>query len=89
MFSNAEIGIDLGTANVLIYAKSKGVVLNEPAVVAIDIYTKDVIAVGTEAKDMVGKTPKNIIPIRPLKDGVIADFDITAQMLKAFLKKNK
>ncbi|TXL65817.1 rod shape-determining protein [Cerasibacillus terrae] len=87
MFSNAEIGIDLGTANVLIYAKSKGVVLNEPAVVAIDIYTKDVIAVGTEAKDMVGKTPKNIIPIRPLKDGVIADFDITAQMLKAFLKK--
>ena len=87
MFSNAEIGIDLGTANVLIYAKSKGVVLNEPAVVAIDINTKDVIAVGTEAKEMVGKTPKNIIPIRPLKDGVIADFDITAQMLKAFLKK--
>lgn len=87
MFSNAEIGIDLGTANILIYSKSKGIVLNEPSVVAIDINTKNVVAVGAEAKEMIGKTPKNIVPIRPLQDGVIADFDVTAQMLKALLKK--
>mgnify|MGYP001352864877 CR=1 FL=1 len=87
MFRNAEIGIDLGTANVLIYSKSKGIVLNEPSVVAIDAHTKDVVAVGAEAKEMIGKTPKNIIPIRPLHDGVIADYDVTAQMLKALLKK--
>ncbi|WP_430788175.1 rod-share determining protein MreBH [Virgibacillus flavescens] len=87
MLSNAEIGIDLGTANILIYSKTKGIVLNEPSVVAIDINTKQVIAVGTEAKEMVGKTPQNIVPIRPLKDGVIADYDVTAQMLKEFLKK--
>lgn len=87
MFSTAEIGIDLGTANILIYTKSKGIVLNEPSVVAIDVNTKQVVAVGTEAKEMVGKTPQNIIPIRPLKDGVIADYDVTTQMLKAFLKK--
>lgn len=87
MFSNAEIGIDLGTANILIYSKSKGIVLNEPSVVAIDINTKNVVAVGAEAKEMIGKTPKNIVPIRPLQDGVIADFDVTAQMLKTLLKK--
>ncbi len=87
MLSNAEIGIDLGTANILIYSKTKGIVLNEPAVVAIDMNTKQVVAVGSEAKEMVGKTPQNIVPIRPLKDGVIADYDVTAQMLKAFLKK--
>lgn len=87
MLSNAEIGIDLGTANILIYSKSKGVVLNEPSVVAIDVNTKNVVAVGAEAKEMVGKTPQNIVPIRPLKDGVIADYDVTAQMLKEFLKK--
>lgn len=87
MFSNAEIGIDLGTANILIYTKTKGIVLNEPSVVAIDINTKQVIAVGAEAKEMIGKTPRNIVPIRPLKDGVIADYDVTAQMLKEFLKK--
>ncbi|WP_156291724.1 rod-share determining protein MreBH [Oceanobacillus salinisoli] len=87
MFSNAEIGIDLGTANILIYSKSKGIVLNEPSVVAIDIHSKQVVAVGAEAKEMIGKTPQNIIPIRPLKDGVIADYDVTAQMLKALLKK--
>ncbi|GAB3805544.1 rod-share determining protein MreBH [Virgibacillus kimchii] len=87
MLSTAEIGIDLGTANILVYSKSKGIVLNEPSVVAIDVNTKDVVAVGTEAKEMVGKTPQNIIPIRPLKDGVIADYDITAKMLKEFLKK--
>lgn len=87
MFSSAEIGIDLGTANILIYSKSKGVVLNEPAVVAIDVKTRDVVAVGQEAKEMIGKTPQNIIPIRPLKDGVIADYDVTSQMLKVLLKK--
>lgn len=87
MFSNAEIGIDLGTANVLIYSKNKGIVLNEPSVVAIDTQTKNVLAVGKEAKQMVGKTPKNVVPIRPLREGVIADYDITAQMLKEMLKK--
>ncbi|WP_226035378.1 rod-share determining protein MreBH [Aquibacillus saliphilus] len=87
MFSNAEVGIDLGTANILVYTKSKGIVLNEPSVVAIDTRTNQVVAVGTEAKEMVGKTPRNIVPIRPLKDGVIADYDITAQMLKEVLKK--
>ncbi|MFC4556799.1 rod-share determining protein MreBH [Virgibacillus kekensis] len=87
MLSNAEIGIDLGTANILIYSKTKGIVLNEPSVVAIDTNTKQVVAVGHEAKEMVGKTPRNIIPIRPLRDGVIADYDVTAQMLKEFLKK--
>ncbi|MYL54732.1 MreB/Mrl family cell shape determining protein [Pontibacillus yanchengensis] len=87
MFTNAEIGIDLGTANILVYSKSKGVVLNEPSVVAIDSATKNVLAVGTEAKRMVGKTPKNVVPVRPLREGVIADYDITAQMLKEMLKK--
>src|SRR5690606_7173592 len=87
MFSSAEIGIDLGTANLLIYTKNKGIVFNEPSVVAIDTVTKNVIAVGEEAKQMIGKTPQNIVPIRPLKDGVIADYDVTAQMLKAMLKK--
>src|SRR5690625_1183897 len=87
MFSKSEIGIDLGTANILIYSKSKGIVLNEPAVVAIDAQTKEVVAVGSEAKEMIGKTPQNIIPIRPMEDGVIADYDVTAQMLKVLLKK--
>lgn len=87
MFSNAEIGIDLGTANILIYSKTKGVVLNEPSVVAINMDTKEVVAVGAEAKEMIGKTPQNIVPIRPLRDGVIADYDVTAQMLKILLKK--
>lgn len=87
MFSKAEIGIDLGTANILIYSKSKGIVLNEPAIVAVDINTKAVIAVGTEAKEMVGKTPRNIVAIRPLRGGVIADYEVTTQMLKAFLNK--
>ncbi|KAB8129349.1 rod shape-determining protein [Gracilibacillus oryzae] len=87
MFSNTEIGIDLGTANILIYTKSKGIILNEPAVVALDTRTNEVVAVGNEAKSMIGKTPRNIVPVRPLKNGVIADFDSTTQMLTAFLKK--
>ncbi|WP_163100743.1 rod-share determining protein MreBH [Peribacillus alkalitolerans] len=87
MFTNTEIGIDLGTANTLVYSKNKGIVLNEPSVVAIDTETKNVLAVGQEAKDMIGKTPGKIVAVRPLKDGVIADFDITTQMLKHIMKK--
>lgn len=82
-----DIGIDLGTANVLINVKGKGIVLNEPSVVAIDTHTGKVLAVGTEAYKMVGRTPGNIRSIRPLKDGVIADFDITEAMLEYFINK--
>ncbi|GAA0319588.1 cell shape-determining protein Mbl [Bacillus carboniphilus] len=82
-----DIGIDLGTANVLIHVKGKGIVLNEPSVVAIDKNTNKVLAVGEEARRMVGRTPGNIVAIRPLKDGVIADFDVTEAMLKHFIHK--
>ncbi len=82
-----DIGIDLGMANVLINVKGKGIVLNEPSVVAIDTHTGKVLAVGTEAYKMVGRTPGNIRSIRPLKDGVIADFDITEAMLEYFINK--
>ena len=82
-----DIGIDLGTANVLIHVKGKGIVLNEPSVVAIDKNTNKVLAVGEEARKMVGRTPGNIVAIRPLKDGVIADFDVTESMLKHFINK--
>lgn len=82
-----DIGIDLGTANVLINVKGKGIVLNEPSVVAIDTHTGKVLAVGTRAYKMVGRTPGNIRSIRPLKDGVIADFDITEAMLEYFINK--
>lgn len=86
MFSK-DIGIDLGTANVSIHVKGRGVVLDEPSVVAIESDTKRVVAVGEEARRMVGRTPGNIIPIRPLKDGVIADFEVTDMMLKAFIQR--
>ncbi len=86
MFSK-DIGIDLGTANVLIHVKGRGVVLNEPSVVAIQSDTKRVLEVGEEARRMVGRTPGNIIAIRPLRDGVIADFEITEIMLKHFITK--
>jgi rod shape-determining protein MreB len=82
-----DIGIDLGTANVLIHVKGRGVVLDEPSVVAIESDTKRVLAVGEEARRMVGRTPGNIIAIRPLRDGVIADFEITEKMLKYFIEK--
>lgn len=82
-----DIGIDLGTANVLIHLKGKGIVLNEPSVVAIDRRTKKVLAVGEEAWQMVGRTPSNIVAIRPLKDGVIANFEITEAMLSHFITK--
>ncbi len=82
-----DIGIDLGTANVLIHVKGQGIVLNEPSVVAIDKNTNKVLAVGEEARRMVGRTPGNIVAIRPLRDGVIADFDVTESMLKHFINK--
>ncbi|MFK3960898.1 rod shape-determining protein [Guptibacillus hwajinpoensis] len=86
MFSR-DIGIDLGTANVLIYVKGRGIVLDEPSVVALDTGTGRALAVGEEARQMVGRTPGNIVATRPLKDGVIADFDITEVMLRHFLNK--
>jgi rod shape-determining protein MreB len=82
-----EIGIDLGTANVLVYTKGKGIVLNEPAVVALNKENGQILAVGEEARLMLGRTPANIIAVRPLKDGVIADYDITERMIKYFIRK--
>ena len=82
-----DIGIDLGTANVLIYVKGEGIVLNEPSVVAIDSKSMKPLAVGEEAKKMLGRTPGNVLAIRPMKDGVIADFEVTEVMLEYFLKK--
>lgn len=87
-FSKA-VGIDLGTANVLIYVKGEGIVLDEPAVVAIETETRKCLAVGSDAKDMLGRTPGRIQAIRPLKDGVIADFEVTEMMLNYFIKKLK
>lgn len=81
------MGIDLGTANTLVNVRGRGIVVREPSVVAIDNYTKEVKAVGEEAKKMIGRTPGNIIAIRPLRDGVIADFDITQRMLKYFIQR--
>ena len=86
LFSN-DIGIDLGTANTLVYAKDKGIVLREPSVVATQSASGRVVAVGDDAKKMLGRTPGNIVAIRPMKDGVIADFDITEAMLRYFIKK--
>jgi rod shape-determining protein MreB len=83
-----EVGIDLGTANVLVYIKGKGIVLDEPSVVAIDEETEDILAVGEEARAMLGRTPASIIAVRPLRDGVISDYDITERMLKYFIKKS-
>lgn len=86
MFSK-DIGIDLGTANTLVFMKGKGIVMREPSVVAVDVRTDTVLAVGAQAKEMIGRTPGSIVAVRPLKDGVIADFDITATMLKHFIRK--
>lgn len=82
-----DVGIDLGTANTLVYLKGKGIILQEPSVVAQQKDTGEILAVGEEAKRMIGRTPGNIVAIRPMKDGVIADFDITQQMLKHFIRK--
>ena len=86
-FFSTDIGIDLGTANSLVYMKDRGIVLREPSVVAIQAGSKRVLAVGAEAKKMIGVTPRNIVAIRPMKSGVIADFDITEAMLKYFINK--
>ncbi len=81
-----DIGIDLGTANTLVYVKGKGIVIREPSVVAVDIRTDEVLAVGNLAREMIGRTPGSIVALRPLTDGVIADFSITAEMLKHFIR---
>lgn len=86
MFSK-DMGIDLGTANTLVYMREKGIIVNEPSVVAINTQTKEVLAVGNEAKEMIGRTPGNIVAVRPMKDGVIADFDVTQAMLRYFINK--
>jgi len=82
-----DIGIDLGTASVLVYVKGKGIVLNEPSVVAIDKMTNKIIAVGEEARRMLGRTPGNIVALRPMREGVIADYDTTEKMLRHFIEK--
>lgn len=86
LFSN-DMGIDLGTANTLVYVKGQGIILREPSVVAVDTETREVLAVGLEAKRMIGKTPSNIIAVRPMKNGVIADFEITERMIRYFIRK--
>ncbi|HBP63499.1 MAG TPA: rod shape-determining protein, partial [Desulfosporosinus sp.] len=86
-FLSKDLGIDLGTANTLVHVKGKGIVVREPSVVAMDITTKTVLAVGDKAKEMIGRTPANIIAIRPLKDGVISDFNVTQKMLKYFISR--
>ena len=87
MLFSKDLGIDLGTANTLVHLKGQGVVLTEPSVVAIQVHSGLVVAVGEEAKQMIGRTPGNIVAIRPMKDGVIADFDVTQSMLKYFINK--
>ena len=87
LLKGTDIAIDLGTATVLVYVNKEGIVLNEPSVVAIDKTTNRVIAVGTEARAMLGRTPGNIVAIRPLHDGVIAEYEITEKMLKYFINK--
>ncbi len=82
-----EVGIDLGTANVLVYIKGKGIVLEEPSVVAINRDTNEIVAVGEEARQMLGRTPSNIVAVRPLRDGVISDYDVTERMLKFFIRR--
>ena len=85
-FFSKDVAIDLGTANTIIYVKGKGIVVREPSVLAIDRYTGKVVAVGRAANEMIGRTPENIIAVRPMKDGVIADFDITQAMIKHFIR---
>src|SRR5512135_169411 len=84
---SSDLAIDLGTANTLVYAKGKGIVVNEPSIVAINKNTVEVEAVGKEAKEMLGRTPGNIVAIRPMKDGVIADFEVTEAMLRYFITR--
>lgn len=86
-FNSKDMGIDLGTANTLIYVKDNGIILNEPSVIAVDSDLNKILAVGKDAKEMIGKAPRNINVVRPLQDGVISDFDKTADMLKAFIER--
>jgi rod shape-determining protein MreB and related proteins len=86
-FLGRDMAVDLGTANTLVYVRGRGIVLNEPSVVALNTNTGQVVAVGAEAKRMIGRTPGNIVAVRPLKDGVIADFDVTERMLRYFIQK--
>lgn len=85
--TSKDIGVDLGTSNTLVYVKGKGILLKEPSVVALNTNNKTIFAIGSEAKKMVGRTPKDIQTVRPLREGVIADFDVTQQMLKKFIQK--
>jgi len=87
MIFSKDLGIDLGTANTLVHMRGKGIILREPSVVAIDIETNEPLAVGDRAKEMIGRTPGNIVAIRPLKDGVISDFNVTQKMLKYFINR--
>lgn len=87
MFGTTTIGIDLGTANILVYSKEKGIILNEPSVVALNTSDGTVLAIGHEAKEMIGKTPTSISAIRPMKDGVIADFDLTSGLLREIMRR--
>lgn len=87
MFSGRDMGIDLGTANTLVFVKDRGIVVREPSVVAMDTYTQEIKAVGNEAKQMLGRTPGNIVAIRPMKDGVIADYNATSIMIEYFIRQ--
>ena len=84
-----DLGIDLGTANTVVFARGEGIILREPSVVAIDKNTRSVMAIGEEAYSMVGRTPGSIVAVRPMKDGVIADFEVTEKMIQAFIQKAK
>ena len=86
-FLGRDMAVDLGTANTLVYVRRRGIVLNEPSVVALNTNTGNIVAVGVQAKQMIGRTPGNIVAVRPLKDGVIADFDVTERMLRYFIQK--
>lgn len=86
-FGTRDLGIDLGTANTLVYVKGKGVVVREPSVVALQTDTKNIVAVGNDAKNMIGRTPGNVVALRPMKDGVIADYETTAVMMKYYIKE--
>ena len=85
--SGRDMAVDLGTANTLVYVRGEGIVLNEPSVVAVNVHTGEPLAVGAEAKRMIGRTPAHIQAVRPLKDGVIADFDICEKMLRYFIER--
>src|SRR5258708_25629918 len=86
-FLGRDVAVDLGTASTLVYVRGRGIALNEPSVVALNTDTGNIVAVGVQAKQMIGRTPGNIVAVRPLRDGVIADFDVTARMRRYFIEK--